>query len=288
MHGAARRPARLPFLPLPRQPHCAAEPLQRPTCKAPSGPRRLPQAAGPPRGPAGRRGTCAGLPAGQRRLATGTARGRGRRRRASAQPAPAALPQLRPGGLPAGAQTRQRSRACAFPCPGRSSWLGAAPALRPLRRQLHRAGIAPTPCPPSPAHPAPQLSPQRYGCELLDPTDRAAVARVEALLQPPAPAAAAAGPGASAGGAAAASASGRRESLAALRKGLKEALRAERLTPSVRSKAGAVQVGTAQVAVVGRRWAEAGWRGTGRGGARAGEEGAAQRCLLSCTAPPCV
>ncbi|GLC33675.1 hypothetical protein PLESTB_000102500 [Pleodorina starrii] len=63
-----------------------------------------------------------------------------------------------------------------------------------------------------------QLSYDTYGVELLDPTDRTAIARVEAVAGRP-----------------------RRDGLAALRRGLKEALRAEKLTPAVRSKAGAVQ-----------------------------------------------
>ena len=67
-----------------------------------------------------------------------------------------------------------------------------------------------------------QLSYRPYGAELLDPTDRTALSRVEVV-------------GSRARG-------GRREALAALRRALKEALRAERLQPSVRSKAGAVQV----------------------------------------------
>jgi hypothetical protein len=80
----------------------------------------------------------------------------------------------------------------------------------------------PPPPPPTPHDATPQLSYAPYGAELLDPTDRTALARVEAV-------------GTRARG-------GRREALAALRKALKEALRAERLQPSVRSKAGAVQV----------------------------------------------
>ncbi|EFJ44105.1 hypothetical protein VOLCADRAFT_95747 [Volvox carteri f. nagariensis] len=63
-----------------------------------------------------------------------------------------------------------------------------------------------------------QLSYESYGVELLDPTDRTAISRIEAIAGRP-----------------------RRDALAALRRGLKEALRAEKLTPAVRSKAGAVQ-----------------------------------------------
>ncbi|GLI59819.1 hypothetical protein VaNZ11_001786 [Volvox africanus] len=63
-----------------------------------------------------------------------------------------------------------------------------------------------------------QLSYDSYGVDLLDPTDRTAITRVEAVAG-----------------------RSRRDGLAALRRGLKEALRAEKLTPAVRSKAGVVQ-----------------------------------------------
>ncbi|KAG2500834.1 hypothetical protein HYH03_001596 [Edaphochlamys debaryana] len=62
-----------------------------------------------------------------------------------------------------------------------------------------------------------QLSYDQYGVDLLDPADRTAVARVEAVAGKP-----------------------RKDALAALRRALKEALRAEKLAPAVRSKAGAV------------------------------------------------
>ncbi|KAG2423910.1 hypothetical protein HXX76_014963 [Chlamydomonas incerta] len=99
----------------------------------------------------------------------------------------------------------------AIPIPGELDWgpppppEGLPPGLQPDTRHL----------------PYGQLSYAPYGAELLDPTDRTALARLEAV----------AGRGRG----------GRREALAALRRALKEALRAERLQPSVRSKAGAVQ-----------------------------------------------
>ncbi|KXZ48524.1 hypothetical protein GPECTOR_27g695 [Gonium pectorale] len=147
-------------------------------------------------------------------------------------------------------------------------------ALRPtdLRlaapRSADDAGGAPLELllPPPPGDLLPSSSaaaPSRllYGVEVLDPTDRASVARIEvfgwrggASAGGGAAAAAVSGSSVSGGGAAAAAAgaasgggtaattgSGRREALAALRRALKEALRAEKLTPAVRSKAGAVQ-----------------------------------------------
>ncbi|PNH13011.1 hypothetical protein TSOC_000024 [Tetrabaena socialis] len=83
--------------------------------------------------------------------------------------------------------------------------------------------LAPSSASPSAAAPPPhlvygQLSYGTYGVELLDPNDRTAIARVEAVSGRP-----------------------RKDGLAALRRGLKEALRSERLAPAVRSKAGAVQ-----------------------------------------------
>lgn len=92
---------------------------------------------------------------------------------------------------------------------GRPAW--RCGTIRPVDLRLGLPGATPVPLelPPGP-HP--------LGCELLDPTDRAAVGRVESVAG-----------------------RGRKEGLAALRRGLKEALRAERLAPAVRSKAGAVQ-----------------------------------------------